>query len=491
MKSNSLIQLLQHFSAQDLLQWKSYLHSPFFLVPDKLVRLGSYLANCWPEFIPENINPEQLHHIIHQEEEEFLSQQVYDSLSQLLKQTHTFLIHQSISENSFLQTPILLRQLSSKQAGQQIQRQFRAFNSSKTDILFHQDDALTKMLVSHEATLWVARQQAREQDQSLEEVMHHTDQYYLLSRLKYSCEWLNRSNILPSAEQDTSPLNNFPALESWPTHYFDEPLISLYRHVFHMLRNEDPSAFYQLTDMLHRYGAALGKEEAIGLYAYAQNFCIGMINRGEIRFLQNLFELYSSTLSTGLLLEDGELDHRQYKNIVTVGLRLSKYEWVEKFLEKNKPFLSIKYQENTYLINLASLRYEQKRYHEALVLLQQLEFTDVYYQLTARVMMLKIYFEQGEEEALEHLLETFRMFLQRNKEISGYQRQIHLNLVRYTKKLHQTQTASYRLSAPKLLARLHIMDTQVSQNGNITNVAWLRSQIQDLVDKYDKTSSAQ
>lgn len=103
-------------------------------------------------------------------------------------------------------------------------------------------------------------------------------------------------------------------------------------------------------------------------------------------------------------------------------------------------------------------------------------------------MMLKIYFEQGEEEALEHLLETFRMFLQRNKEISGYQRQIHLNLVRYTKKLHQIQTASYRLSTPKLLARLHVMDTQVSQNGNITNVAWLRSQIQDLVDKYDKTS---
>lgn len=487
MKQNSLLHLLQHFSAQDLHQWRSYLHSPFFQVPEKLVRLGSYLADCWPEFIPDQTRSEQLHQLIY-ENEEFQSQQVYDSLSQLLKLAHSFLIHQSISDNSFLQAPILLRQLSSRQAGQQIQRQFRSFNSSKSDILSHQDDALTKMLVSHEATLWVARQQAREQDKSLEKVMHDTDQYYLLSRLKYSCEWLNRSNILPTAEQDSSPLKNFPALDAWPSHYFDEPLISLYRHVFHMLRDEDPAAFFQLTDMLHRYGAALGKEEAIGLYAYAQNFCIGMINRGEIRYLQNLFELYSSTLSTGLLLEEGELDHRQYKNIVTVGLRLYKYEWVEEFLEQNKSFLPIKYQENTYVINLASLRYEQKRYHEALALLQQLEFTDVYYQLTARVMMLKIYFEQGEEEALEHLLETFRMFLQRNKEISGYQRQIHLNLVRYTKKLHQTQAASYRLSVPKLLERLHNMDSQVSENGNITNVAWLRSQIHRLVEKYDKSS---
>lgn len=452
------------------------------------MRLGSYLTDCWPEYSQDQITPSKLHTILYEGEKEFKSQQVHDSLSQLLKETHTFLIHQSLSSQSFLQTPILLRQLSTRQAGHQIQRKFRSFTSTQSDILCHQDDALTRMLVSQEATLWVARQQAREQDKSLEELMRHTDQYYLLSRLKYSCEWLNRSNILPVAEQGSSPLSNFPPPEAWPDHYFDEPLISLYRHVFDMLRNEDSAAFYQLTEMLHRYGAVIGKEEALGLYAYAQNFCIGMINRGEIRFLQNLFELYSSTLSTGLLLEEGELDHRQYKNIVTVGLRLNKYEWVESFLEENKPFLPSKYRENTYVINLASLRYEQKRYHEALALLQQLEFTDVYYQLTARVMMLKIYFEQGEEEALEHLLETFRMFLQRNKEISGYQRQIHLNLVRFTKKLHQAQTASYRLPIPKLLERLNNMDSQVSKNGNITNVAWLRRQIQDLVGKYDKPS---
>lgn len=488
MNSNSLIQLLQHFSAKDLQQWKVFLQSPFFQIPEKLVRLGSYLADCWPEFTTDKINAETLYQVISNNEEPFQSQQVYDSLSQLLKQTQSFLIHQSVSEKSFLQAPLLLRELSSRQSAQQIQRQLRSLQASQKAILSDQDDALTKMLVSHEATMWVARQQTREQDQSLEELMRHTDQYYLLSRLKYSCEWLNRSNILPTAEQDTSPLNNFPALEAWPAHYFDEPLISLYRHVFHMLRNEDPDAFFRLTEMLHKYGAELGKEEAIGLYAYAQNFCIGMINRGETRYLENLFELYASTLSIGLLLEGGELDHRQYKNIVTVGLRLKKYSWVETFLENNKAFLPPKYRENTYVINLASLRYEQKRYHDALGLLQQLEFTDVYYQLTARVMMLKIYFEQGEEEGLEHLLETFRMFLQRNKEISGYQRQIHLNLVRYTKKLHQAQTASYRLSVPKLIARLQHLDQQVAENGNITNVAWLHEQIAELVDRYDKTS---
>lgn len=488
MKSNSLLQLFQHFSAQDLADWKDYLHSPFFRVPEKLIRLGGYLADCWPEFRQDLVSAETLHAIIYHEEEPFNSQQVYDSLSQLLKQAHSFLIHQSFSDHATLEAPILLRQLSIRQAGQQLQRQLRSFSSSQSDLLSHQDEALTRMLVSHEATVWVARQQAREQDQSLEELMRHTDQYYLLSRLKYSCEWLNRSNILPAAEQHSSPLNNFPPLEAWPDQYFDEPLISLYRYVYRMLRQEDADAFYQLTDMLHQYGAIIGTEEAIGLYAYAQNFCIGMINRGEIKYLQNLFELYSSTLAIGLLLEKGELDHRQYKNIVTVGLRLNKYEWVESFLENNKSFLPLKYRENTYVINLASLRYEQKRYHEALGLLQQLEFTDVYYQLTARVMMLKIYFEQGEEEALEHLLDTFRMFLQRNKEISAYQRQIHLNLVRFTKKLHQAQTASYRLSAPKLITRLQHLDKQVFENGNITNVGWLHEQISGLIERYDKVS---
>lgn len=486
MKTNSLITLLRLFSAEDLHQWQVFLQSPFFQVPPKLVRLGGYLVECWPEFLPQQVSPQTLFRILYPEGEPFRQQQVYDSCSQLLQQTHSFLTHQSLRSDATFASPILLRQLSGRQAKDQIQRQLKASRSTRKNPLFNQDAALTQMLVSHEATLWVGRQQTREQDVTLEEVMRHTDQYYLLSRLKYTCEWLNRSNILPKDERQDNPLSSFPALDLWPAHYFEEPLLALYRSVFDMLRHDDPTAFSDLTQMLRRYGGEIGKEEAIGLYAYAQNFCIRMINIGETRYLENLFDLYLSTLEIGLLLEDGELDHRQYKNIVTVGLRLHKYEWVESFLESNKSLLPPQYRENAYVINLASLRYEQQRYHEALVLLQQLAFTDVYYQLTARVMMLKIYFEQQEEEALEHLLDTFRMFLQRNKEISGYQRQVHLNLVRYTKKLHQVQTASYRLSPQQVSSRLRQLDAQVSETGNMTNLGWLRSQIASLEARYNK-----
>jgi len=53
----------------------------------------------------------------------------------------------------------------------------------------------------------------------------------------------------------------------------------------------------------------------------------------------------------------------------------------------------------------------------------------------AKVSLLKIYYELGEYNALESLLDSFKAYIKRNKEISDYRKQSYLSLIRYLQKV--------------------------------------------------------
>ena len=67
-------------------------------------------------------------------------------------------------------------------------------------------------------------------------------------------------------------------------------------------------------------------------------------------------------------------------------------------------------------------------------LLQKVEFRDVQYNLNARRMLLRIYYELEELEALESLLDSFRTYIHRQKDL-GYHREHYLNLIAFVKKI--------------------------------------------------------
>jgi hypothetical protein len=84
---------------------------------------------------------------------------------------------------------------------------------------------------------------------------------------------------------------------------------------------------------------------------------------------------------------------------------------------------------------MANVLFNSGKLNDALKLLREVNFNDLYYQLDSRVLLLKIYFEQEDHETLDYHLEAFKTFLMRNKLVSEYQRTIYKNLIRHTSRL--------------------------------------------------------
>ena len=134
--------------------------------------------------------------------------------------------------------------------------------------------------------------------------------------------------------------------------------------------------------------------------------------------IRDRFEIYQTLLEKGIIFKNGELLPWDYKNIVTLGLRLKEFEWIEGFIKNFNHKLPAKFQENALTYNLANLYFSQKRYDDVIRLLSTVEYKGLYYALDGRWLLLRTYYELQEMEAMESLVESFRIFLLRNKLLS-------------------------------------------------------------------------
>ncbi len=136
--------------------------------------------------------------------------------------------------------------------------------------------------------------------------------------------------------------------------------------------------------------------------------------------------------------------------------------------------------ENAYRYNLANLNYSRKLYEEALELLRDVEFTDIYYKLGSRSLLLKIFYEMDETESLFSLLESFKIFVKRSKQISGYQKEIHLNLLKSARKLYRIKVRLPHYRKALLRNQFKNLELKIQEKPQIANVNWLKEKMEEI-----------
>jgi len=202
------------------------------------------------------------------------------------------------------------------------------------------------------------------------------------------------------------------------------------------LDSNDICHYENFREILKNNYKIFSKSELKYLYLVAINYCIKQHNAGNPKFKKELFELYKEGMELDVFLTNGFLSRFTYKNMVSIGLNLKEFEWIEKFIYEYKEKIEEQWRESAFTFNLASMYYQIPNYDKAMQLLQQAEFKDVLWHLDARKMLLKIYFELKEISALESLLDSFSRYLTRHKDL-GYHKELHLNLIRQVRKLLQ------------------------------------------------------
>ncbi|MCC6283670.1 MAG: hypothetical protein IT262_23900 [Saprospiraceae bacterium] len=265
--------------------------------------------------------------------------------------------------------------------------------------------------------------------------------FYLLEHLK----WAGATRSLQSYSRQALPPLPLSEAVLATVEAVDEhknPALSLMHAGLTALREpENEENFSRLKTLLRTHRDLFPSAERRDLYMTAINFAIRRHNRGERPYTLEAFELYREALELGILHENGLLPKHTYINVQNLAQLTGAHDWALHFLESSREALPPAERDNIYRYALAGFHFRHSDYREVLELLREVEFSDIFIQLDARKMLLRSYFELGEWLSLASLLDSFKAFLLRQKNL-GYHRESYLSLVKFTKKLAKTVHAS-------------------------------------------------
>lgn len=456
--------------------------SPYFNKHKGVRLLIQHLNAIYPHFTPQNCDRDELQRQLFPDGENKQAQLAL-LFTYSLRLLERFAMHEQLSSYPEFGQVLLLRHLRQKQCFRLYDQKMKGLDKRLLDYP-HRDSLYYNYhyLRAEEADAYYTQLTKREMDFSIQQKQDHLDQYYLAVKLKDACEMLLRSRIL-KVDYSTGLLDAVVKnLEDQLSSFSQNPSVMVYYHIYQLLLHEKAEDYDAILPMIEQYAAYFPITELQSIYNYLQNFCIKQVNLGSKGFLQASFELFKIQLERRLLLDDdGFLPEWHYKNIVANGLRLNQRAWVLQFIESYKEFLRPETMENAYTYNLAAYYYSAADYDRVLALLLQIEYTDLYYNLDSKAILLRTYYDLGEYEAFLSLHQSFRQFVRRHKLLSDFQRQGYLNLLYLTKKAFQLKNNQGIQSANKQQRALEALQSRLQESSSVHNRSWLNEKIKELV----------
>lgn len=309
-------------------------------------------------------------------------------------------------------------------------------------------------------------------------MMDHLDLFFLQEKLKHSCH-LKANMDIANTQYELRLLDQIITfLESEDSHYLDDPIIKLYYTIYKTMEKELSEPYYlKLQEILATDLSNYPYEATQDLYTFSYNYCIRQINAGNEDFKRELFQLYQKGLNNGLLLENDILSEWDYKNITTLGCNLEEFDWTLTFIENFKNHLPSNRQENAYNFALGLWNFSKGRFDDALNALQLVQYTDVKYHISTTFLTIRTFYEKQDTEALMSLLETFRIYVIRNKKIPTIEKRGYSNFVRFTKHLVNLVHQPYAYSSQEFQKKLTQLQTNIENTAELINKNWLLSEI--------------
>jgi hypothetical protein len=297
------------------------------------------------------------------------------------------------------------------------------------------------------------------------------DYFFLSLKLKNYCDAINYKNIL-NIDISIGMIEELLEIVKLDKYQAIPAIAIYYQILLTLLYREDEVHFYKLKKLLNENNFKFQQQEMRNMYIFAQNYCIKKINSGDAKYYKELFDIYKTLIETKIILNKGVIVPWDYKNITSVGLRVGEYKWVEKFINDYNQYLPKDYKNNAYTYNLAILHFYKKDYNEVIFLLRDMTYKDVFDALQGRWLLLKTYYELGEDDALDALIDSFRIFLRRNKSISKSYQKMYMNAIKFLQKIMKIPYEG-RAAAEKL-------EVQIKECTPIAERRWLLQKLEEI-----------
>lgn len=472
MQKNKLVHIFYNLSPHEKIAFRKWVYSPYFNKQEPIKKLLDHLYYLDLEkdrcFLDRNYIFTLLYGQIPFSMPKL--RHLFSELTQLLEQ---FLVYQYRKTQEF-NFHLDLSQVYKQRGFEQLQNQsLQKAQKIQAKYPFQDIIELEQKYQLEWATYDKNLSKNRSIHNNLQSLNSSFDLVYIAGKLKHSCRILSYQGMYTQQYQMGLLPQLLDYLEQEPQHLL-QPTIGLYYYYYKASTSKEKESNYfkKFKDYLFDYQHFLPKNEVRDLYILATNYSIKRLNTDlHDYYIQETFELYQEALKQGILIENEQISPFAFTNIVAVTLGLKKYDWTWQFIQQYSPFLAPKTRQAYVDYNLSRWYFQQQQYQKAEKLLVADDFEDLHLNLSAKMLLLKIYYELRELQLLDALLNRFRTYLSRQKGLV-YHKKNYNNIIRFTQRLVNINPYSDKAK--------NKLQKEINAEELLTEKKWLLEQLEGL-----------
>lgn len=470
MKNSHLVTILQTFSKKEIREMRKWLHSPIHNQRQDVVDLFEYLVSSNHLTEDKFLQKDRIFRKVFPQEV-FSDAKLRQSIHFLLKSIESYLITKELQEDTVQAKMALVSIYRKRKLSKAFQKKINEVQELQEKATYRNEQFFrNEYLIQQEQYLFLEGQKKRNIPMNLQEVSDALDTTFIADKLRQACLMLSHQKVYKTKYQ----IGLFEEIMRYieDNDYLTTPAISIYYYVYKAITEIDNTDHFEhLKSEIQNNGPLFPPVEIKDIYLMAINYCIGRMNKGHSSFIREAFDLYKKGLEMGILIENESISPWTFINVAINGLKLREFDWVESFVENFSQYIPDSKREGIVLFTLSKLHFEKKDYPQAMQLLNQGDFDDLLIYLNAKTMLLKMYYEMDEYDALDYQLESLGTYIKRKK-VMGYHKENYQNIIRYTKKITRVNPYSKKDVVG--------LKSEIETANPLTEREWLLEQIDSL-----------
>lgn len=472
MRNRKVIRILLSLPPDEWTAFRAYLESPYLNSNGRILRLFHLIHQYILSGDPAQPDPEA---------SDFWEQGLssgpfhangFDKLcAELLAALNDFLVLQQFKSASHRQAPLLMEAYLDHHLGEWIPALDKLLAGRYAeDFKRDPEGMMHEMKFLRARSVHLLRQPRAPRGESLLDLDAALTRAFLAQKLEIAAGLSTVNRILNTDHQLPEEQMMLDLVEQ---HYDTLPPFIQVQYLGYLTAaRRENSHYHAFRKALEQHRKRLPPDDAEHLFRIALNHCFYRLNEGDLDFLAETDQLLVQFLEEGWLLFKGKLPPEHYKNIISVRLREGHLEWVEAFIETWGPQLTNDHAGAAQIYNQGVLDYYKGAYSEAMRAMEEVlrDFkADVYYGLDARLIQIKCLFSRNspdDADDLETRLNSFRVFVLRNKKIGDLDQAQYKNFVKVARRLIKLRSEPKHLRPAKTkkflseLLRIHPLSSR-------------------------------
>ena len=476
MRKSKAIQLLRSLKPSEFDRLKLYAQSPYCNPNKNALLVLKEVQKFYPDFNNNALEKKRFFKKVYPQKkynEAYLRKQ----LSGLYQMTKAFLATEEWNGREDLQQQFLLNQLQERDLEAIFQIHFDQFSKDlhagmqKDEAHYYQAFQMAKV-----ADQYYEQKEPEEQKDTLQAKADNLDVFYLMQKLSVTCEMLLHTQDHGGKFQLPLVKELVSFLEQNQQNYQQIGGIIVYQQLLKMLvYQNDTQHYFSLTDLLETHHISFSKQEQAKLLNYCEKYCLRKIRQGDQDFLHHLFELYQLQLELEVQDPHPFFHEDTYQKMSTLALGLRQYDWTEKFIYTYREKLDPNIEHDLFHLQKAQLYYHKGQLDDACQLLQNVQFSDLSFQIKAQYLLFKSLFDDDQPEALLDKVEDFNLQLMRMNTLSTQEKQGIKNYLVLLKRIVQLHSQSHQWSEEEYLDRKAKVEERLDQVDPIVQGPWLKT----------------